>query len=158
VTWQWTTNRARVDRGLELLASGLGPFVDTWMALESVGGSDWMERPTARRQWQFGGRSRYLLHDSRFLLRVVTEEWGVFKDHLSRIERGFATELRDTGNRWAHSEPFSDDDTYRALDTTERLLIAVGATEQASQVRRIRLELWRCTAACCREPGADVAS
>jgi hypothetical protein len=36
---------------------------------------------------------------------------------------------------------FSDDDTYRALDTTERLLTAIGATGQANQVRRLRLDL-----------------
>jgi hypothetical protein len=46
----------------------------------------------------------------------------VFKDQLSRVEQGFATELKDTGNRWAHGDAFSADDTYRALDTIERRL------------------------------------
>jgi hypothetical protein len=70
---------------------------------------------------------RYSLSDPRFLLRVVTEEWRVFKDRLSRVEQGFATELRDVGNRWAHGDRFSTEDTYRTLDTMERLLTAIGA-------------------------------
>ncbi len=45
-----------------------------------------------------------------------------------------------TGNRWAHGEPFSADDTCRALDTMERLLTAVGAAGQASKVRGLRLD------------------
>jgi HEPN superfamily Swt1-like protein len=47
------------------------------------------------------------------------------KDQLSRVEQGFATELKDAGNRWAHGDPFSADDTYRALDTMERLLTPI---------------------------------
>ena len=39
--------------------------------------------------------------------------------------------------------PFSADDTYRILDTMERLLTAVGANEQASEVRALRLEIER---------------
>lgn len=70
----------------------------------------------------------------------MTEERGAFKGPLSLAHRGFAIELRDTGNRWAHGEAFADADADRALDTIERLLTAVGAIEQASQVRRIRAE------------------
>ena len=64
----------------------------------------------------------------------------MFKDALSRVEQGFATELKDAGNRWAHGDAFSAEDTYRTLDTMERLLAAVGAAGQASQVRRLRLD------------------
>jgi hypothetical protein len=69
----------------------------------------------------------------------VTEQWRVFTDRLSRAEQGFATELRDTGNRWAHGDEFSDDDAYRALDTIERLLHGAGAAEEAAEVNSIRL-------------------
>ena len=89
----------------------------------------------------FGGQRRYSVSDPRFLLRVITEQWGAFRDRLSQVERGFASELRDTGNRWAHNEAFSAEDAYRALDTIERLLTAIGAAEQASHVRRIRTDL-----------------
>jgi hypothetical protein len=85
--------------------------------------------------------SRSSLSDARFLLRVVTEEWRAFKDQLSRTEQSFASELRETGNRWAHGEAFSADDAYRARDTMERLLTAVSAAQQAGQVRVLRLGL-----------------
>ena len=126
---------------MRLLASGLGPFVNKAMAAAVPGSGDWVEILAARNPSRDGAGHRRSLSDPRFLLRVVTEEWRVFKDQLSRVEQGFATELRDAGNRWAHGEPFSGDDTYRALDTMERLLSAIGAAEQAGKVRGLRLDL-----------------
>ena len=102
-------------------------------------GSDWVGVFADRDRSRHRTVRRYSLSDPRFLLRVVTEQWRAFTDQLSRAEQGFATELRDTGNRWAHGEEFSDEDTYRALDTMERLLHAVGAAEHAADVRSIRL-------------------
>jgi hypothetical protein len=135
------TNRDRVDRGMAHLASGLGPFVNKQMAAAFPEGSDWVKILTARNPSRYSAEYQYSPSDPRFLLRVVTEEWRVFKDQLSRVEQGFATELRDAGNRWAHGDLFSGDDTYRTLDTMERLLAAIGAAEQASQVRQLRLDL-----------------
>lgn len=134
------TNREQVGRGLEYLARGLGPFVDASMSAAAPGGRDWLEVLEARDRSRFGSGRRYSLNDARFLLRVVTEEWRIFRDHLSRVEQSFASELRDTGNKWAHGDEFSGDDTYRALDTMERLLAAVHASEQAEAVRGLRLD------------------
>jgi hypothetical protein len=134
------SNRDRVDRGMGYLASGLGLFVDERMTAAASGRGDWIGILAARNPARHGGR-RDSLADPRFLLRVVTEEWRVFKDHLSRVEQGFAAELRDAGNRWAHGDPFSDDDTYRVLDTMERLLSAAGAAEQAGAIRVLRRDL-----------------
>ena len=48
-------------------------------------------------------------------------------------------------NKWAHQEPFSSDDTDRALDSAARLLTAVSAP-QADEINRAKLELRRlCT-------------
>jgi len=135
------TNRDRVDRGMGHLAGGLGPFVDKQMAAAFPGGQDWVKSLAARNPSRYSAGQRYSLSDPRFLLRVVTEEWRVFKDQLSRVEQGFATELKDAGNRWAHGDQFSADDTYRALDTMERLLTAIGAAEQAGEIRSLRLDL-----------------
>ena len=76
--------------------------------------------------------------DPRFLLSVITEESRTFREKLSRAEQSFASELRDTGNKLAHGTAFSADDTYRALDTMERLLTAVDATAEADAVRKLR--------------------
>jgi hypothetical protein len=131
------TNRDRIDRGMTCLAAGLGPFVDTHMAA-AFDGRDWVEALAARGPSGHEPGHRYSRSDPRFLLRVVTEHWRVFKDQLSRVEQGYATELRHAGNQWAHAEPFSAEDTHRSLDTMERLLTAVGAAEQAGQVRSLR--------------------
>lgn len=47
-----------------------------------------------------------------------------------------------TRNRWAHQNTFSTDDAYRALDSVQRLLTAVSATE-ADEVGRQKQELLR---------------
>jgi hypothetical protein len=135
------TNRDRVDRGMGYLATGLGPFVHEQMAAAFPAGEDWVQRLAARNPSRSGAGHRYSLADPRFLLRVITEERRVFRDSLSRVEQGFAEELRDAGNRWAHGDQFSAEDTYRTLDTMERLLAAAGAAEQAGQVRGLRLDL-----------------
>jgi len=135
------TNRDRVDRGMGYLATGLGPFVHKQMAAAFPAEKDWVQRLAARNPSRSGAGQRYSLADPRFLLRVITEEWRVFKESLSWVEQGFAAELRDAGNRWAHGDQFSAEDTYRTLDTMERLLAAAGAAEQAGQVRGLRLDL-----------------
>jgi predicted AAA+ superfamily ATPase len=133
-----TSNRDRIDRGLQQLAAGLGPFVDSAMSAVAPGGRDWVQVLEDRDNAKHGTTYRYSREDPRFLLKVITEEWRVFKDKLSRAEQSFASELRDTGNRWGHNESFSADDTYRALDTMERLLTAVDATTEADAVRKLR--------------------
>ncbi|MEV5414519.1 Swt1 family HEPN domain-containing protein [Thermopolyspora sp. NPDC052614] len=134
------SNRDRIGRGLELLGMGLEPFVDMMMSMATSGNQDWVEVLQARDAAKHGVHRTYEKSDVRFLLRVLTEEWRVFKERLSRGEQNFASELREVGNKWAHTKPFSGDDTYRALDTMERLLIAVGAMDRADEVRKLRLD------------------
>lgn len=50
-------------------------------------------------------------HDVQVQLRAITEQGYHFKGVLSRAQQGFASELRETRNMWAHDEPFSSDDT-----------------------------------------------
>jgi len=134
------SNRDVIGQGLELLASGLGPFVDARMTA-AIPGQDWISVLAARDRSRHGTGHRNSLSDARFLLRVVTEHGRAFSHQLSRAEQSFASELRDSGNRWAHGDAFSADDTYRALDTMERLLAAIGAAEHAAKVRSLRLDL-----------------
>jgi hypothetical protein len=135
------SNRDRIDRAMAYLASGLGPVVSERMTAAFPGGGDWIKALMARNPSRYSAGHRYSLSDPRFLLRIVTEEWRTFRDQLSRVEQGYAAELREAGNRWAHQDPFSVDDTYRTLDTMERLLTAVGAAEQAAEVRSLRGDL-----------------
>lgn len=102
-----TSNRDRVGRGFELLAEGLLPVVDEQMSAAAPAGADWLALLAARDEARHGTSRELSKDDPQVLLRVLTEEWRVFKDRLSRVEQSFATELRDTRNRWAHNEPFS---------------------------------------------------
>ena len=70
-------------------------------------------------------------------------QWNVvFRKTLGQAERTLVSELRDIRNRWAHQQPFSSDDAYRALDSAARLLTAVSAPESA-EVEKMKMELLR---------------
>ncbi|MCF6508334.1 DUF499 domain-containing protein [Blastococcus sp. MG754426] len=135
-----TSNRDRVGRGFELLAEGLEPFVDQLMSAAAGSGGDWLALLAARESAKHGGAKTYDKHDPAVLLKVLTEEWRVFKDRLSRPEQAMASELRDVRNKWAHNAAFNSDDTYRALDSMERLLTAADAPGQAEELRKLRLD------------------
>lgn len=133
-------NRDRISKALELAVEGLLPYVDQHMSAAAPG-KDWVALLEARDS--SGNRTvTYTKNDLQTLLKCITESRRVF-DGLGRIEHGYATELRDIRNKWAHMEPFNGDDTVRALDTTERLLTAIGAPEQAQAVNKIRIDLQR---------------
>jgi len=132
-----TSNRERVGRGFELLAEGLRPFVDTVMS--GVGEADWLERLAAR-DARNGAPRPINPDDPHVLLRVIGEKQQHFRQKLSRTDLSIATELRDARNSWAHNKQFSSDDTYRTLDSIERLLTAAGAPQQAEQVQKLRLD------------------
>ena len=71
------------------------------------------------------------------------DAWNdVFRKTLGQAERTLVSELRDVRNNWAHQEPFSSDDAYRALDSAARLLTAVSAP-QADEVEKMKMELLR---------------
>ena len=135
------SNRERVGKALDLLAEGLLPFIDPRMtAAASQVGGDWVRLISARDESKHGKSMRHHKEDPALLLRVLTEDWRVFSGELSRVEQSFASELREIRNRHAHNDSFTGDDTYRALDTMERLLSAVGAPSQADSVRRMRMD------------------
>ena len=129
-----TTNNERVGQALALLAQGLAPFVDRECGLKY--GMDWENAVPGD-----GARSKT---DIQFLLRTMTSTWrDVFERTLGRMERNYVSELIDARNRWAHQESFSSDDAYRALDSAERLLLAINAGEQAAEVGRMKHDLQR---------------
>jgi hypothetical protein len=134
---QTLTAKERVGRGLDILAVGLRPFVDEHMGANAPAGKDWLELLEARDEQRTGQPRRYSADDPRFLLRVLTEEWRAFGRAMPRHLQAFASELRETGNRWAHSPSLSEDDADRALDTMARLLRAVGAVDASENVSEL---------------------
>jgi predicted AAA+ superfamily ATPase len=137
-----TTNRERIDKALDLLRSGLGPFVEreltntykdgTAAELSRLLGEDRLNARNPAAEW-----------DVSVLLRLMWDSWNdVFRRTLGPAERGLVGELRGHRNNWAHQKTFSSDDTYRALDSAGRLLTAVSAP-QAEEIEKMKTELLR---------------
>lgn len=135
-------NRDRIARAFELFAEGVGPFVDQHMSAAMPAGSaiDWTDMIAARDEQRFGRRPVITKHDPQLLLRMILEEWRVFKDTLTRSHQNLAGLLKDARNQLAHNDPFSAEETYRILDNLELLLQAVGAVEQATAVHKSKVE------------------
>ncbi len=125
------SNRDRVGRALELLRSGLFPFVER--ELKTKHGDTWVEQARTA----FGTESHAVKAgtapgdwDAAALLSIMVGHYQyVFRYKLGKAERSLIGELQDIRNRWAHQGPFSLDDTNRALDSAKRLLVAVNAPE-----------------------------
>ena len=82
--------------------------------------------------------------DVHALLVLMWGQWNeVFRKTLGHTERTYVSELRGVRNDWAHQKTFSSDDTDRGLDTMVRLLNAVSAGQQATEVERSKQELRR---------------
>ena len=137
------SNHERVGKALELLKSGLGPFVEREIKgaiearhLDAHKLRDYAEDSVLANkpipEWDVAG-----------LLKLMWETWNdVFRKILGPAERGLVGELRGHRNKWAHQENFSSDDAYRALDSVGRLLAAVSAP-QSEDLERIKMELLR---------------
>jgi len=136
------TNYERVGKALETLRVGLKPFFEREM--KSAHGGQWTrvalqslseEKPATK-----GGQINW---DVKAILHVMWDQWNdVFRRTLGPAERSLLSELRDTRNKWAHQNPFSTDDAYRALDSIGRLLQSVAA-EEADEVEKQKMELLR---------------
>lgn len=153
------SNRDRVGSALELLNQGLFPFFERemkgaigekWEAevFSTLGTRVQLEEKGVRAKQ---GRLTFtpeqapkIRWDTYALLISIDEFWGrVFRNKLDKTDRSLVIELRDARNRWAHQEAFSTDDTYRMLDSVHRLLTAVSAGDEASEIDGQRQELLR---------------
>ena len=101
------TNHDRVGKAMELLKSGLGPFVER--EFKSI----YKERAAAELQ-RFLGEDRLNAKksvtalDVAALLKIMWDSWNdVFRLILGPAERSLVSELRDHRNKWAHQEAFS---------------------------------------------------
>ena len=51
--------------------------------------------------------------------------------------------MRDFRNRWAHQATFTEDDSYRVLDSAQRLLFAAGAVDEVEEIEDRKIEVLR---------------
>lgn len=136
------TNHERVGKGLELLRAGLEPFVQRELK-RAVHVRDIDEYRLRQILSDPGPRRQPSESDVQVLLKVMWDTWNeVFRDILGHAERSLVSELREHRNNWAHQQPFSSDDAYRALDSVHRLLTSVSAPE-VREVDALKQELLR---------------
>ena len=142
------SNRERVARALEIAAEALGAFVlanSPRTLPPERNGRPSFESSTRRRVTQggllvlpYGPVATTAGND-----RAARRSRIPFLRRLSRAEQNLAGELRDIRNRASHGAPFNFDDTYRALDTAERLLRAADQPAAADKIKAERIDLQR---------------
>jgi predicted AAA+ superfamily ATPase len=131
----------RVGRGLDAVRDGIRPVCElVWQAQY---GDGWLTEMHSRDRGAAGMPDP---NDLSFLLKGMHNTWQeCWRDRLGQAERAYTSELRGFRNTWAHSGQFSTDDTYRMLDTSERLLAAFSAAEQVKIVQALKKDLQRQT-------------
>ncbi len=136
------TNLDRVSKAMELLQSGLGPFVEREVrAAFQTGLSPQVLKPFV--DDPMIGKKPVSEWDVAAILRLMWETWNdVFRRILGYSERTLVSELRDSRNKWAHQQRLTSDDVYRVLDSTHRLLLAVSASE-ADELDKMKTEVLR---------------
>lgn len=148
------SNRDRVGKMFEIAAPVLDDFLQRTLMDNLPDEADWTLLVAAKDQKKGISGKEYSRTDPQTQLRMLTENiphqlkpgWFPFDGLLSQVHKSYASELRDYRDMWAHNKPFTDDDAYRALDTAERLLAALGGGDAAAEVAAIRLNLRRVTA------------
>jgi predicted AAA+ superfamily ATPase len=151
------SNRDRIDRMFHAMAPALDDFISSVVGqVDPAVGAEWAKLVQGKdlKNGAPAGK-KYDPLDPQVQLRMLTEgnitagykpAWYPFNQALGKAGESFAIELREVRNTWAHNGTFTDDDAYRALDTSERLLKLIGATAEADDVHSIRLNLRRVTA------------
>ncbi len=145
------SNIERIGKGLQILRSGLAPYIQRelkgsykerwWLSgVDTV-----LENAVGREALTGDGtpESRFERLDVQALLVIMWENWNnVFKPELGHSGRSYVSELREVRNNWAHQQPFTPEDTFRALDTMARLMEMIGAQEK-DELQELSREMLR---------------
>ena len=130
----------RVGKAMEALKVGLAPFVSR----EFINHYKSQVRQELERITEVASGEKTLFGqiDVAALLKGMWDSWNkVCRETLGLAERSLMSEMRDVRNRWAHQETFSSDDTYRALDSSHRLLTSL-SSPQANDIDKMKMLLF----------------
>lgn len=154
------SNRDRIGKMFDVLSPALDAFISRVLEPELADQdekvrTDWSLLLALKDAKKGASGKTYSRTDPYVQLRMLSENitgqvrqgWFPFDGKVTPAQRGLASELRDTRHDWAHGNAFSDDDAYRALDTAERLLSGLKAHDAADEIKAIRRDLRRVTAA-----------
>ena len=141
-----TSNHQRVTEGFEILTAVLAPYVA--QELRAQFGDEWWSRGVLgvlhehqRRDLPAAGADEAVIAklDAARCLRLMDVQWhDLFRRKLSGEHRTWVKELIATRNKWAHPGIFdmADEDAWRALDTTTRLVEQIDA-DAAERLRAL---------------------
>lgn len=142
-------NNEKVFRGFRSLLMAFAPYVCAMLKAEY--GQDWWSRAVMAKLWDeqkrdlpADGPDEKLMEalDIQRCLVLFDQYWNeIFRKRLSIDHRTWAKELMGVRNRLAHigTQDFSDDDTWRALDTMSRLCEQLDA-ERTEEIRALLRE------------------
>jgi hypothetical protein len=132
----------RIGLALDTLTRGLFPFFER--ELKAAYGSNWEETARSSLRGQIQGAPQINCWDAHAILSVMWEHWNnVFRFRLGMAERSLVIELREYRNRWAHQSTFTEDDSYRVLDSVQRLLRTCGAEHEAEEIEDRKFDVLR---------------
>jgi hypothetical protein len=132
------SRHGQLAEAFEVLASGLGPFIDERMASYFADDLSWEETAANR----MGRATEHGATDPLFQLLVLRRFWGpVFAEFFGEDLRGLLAQLIEARNLWAHFN-LPDDTSYldRILLSVERITAPV-APEYSSRLRQIRTRM-----------------
>ncbi|MBB5164134.1 DUF4011 domain-containing protein [Mycobacterium sp. AZCC_0083] len=131
-----------VGQLLTTLAGGLSPFVAHVLNRLLPPDTDWADLLRAKDASNGRRGGEYQSSDVALMLRAMTERLGdlgyPFNRAMPRQAEIYAKELREVRNKWAHTGEFNDAETYRAIDSGELLLRAIGATDVAARMQGLK--------------------
>jgi len=137
------TNQERAGKAMDLLRTGLAPFVEREVQAAAKAGTVRMEAVHRFAESPTLGNKPISQWDVAGLLKLMWETWNdIFGRTLGRAERSLVQELRDWRNKWAHQSSLSSDDVYRVFDSVGRLLASVSAP-QVEEIDKLKQELLR---------------
>lgn len=142
-------NYPLITHGFRQLLTGVAPYICKELMTEY--GAQWWQvavlgklYPEQQRNLPQGGDNETLVNslDIYLCLLLLDLYWGdIFRKKLAIDNRTWAKELIGVRNRLAHigSDDFSDNDTWRALDTMARLCDSIDASK-AEEIRSLLRE------------------
>lgn len=145
------SNRDRIGKMFDIMSPALDEFIQRVVSPGVDAEASWVDLVEAKDLRKGIVGKEYSRTDPYLQLRMLSENitgtvkpgWFPFRNILTRVHESYASELRDARHAWAHGGSFTDDDSYRALDTAERLLRAVGAPNAADGLGRLRRDVRR---------------
>ena len=136
--------RERVTIALEVLTREVYPYLEE--SLRKIYRDRWLDaaEESFRKDRSLTRNSdKTPRWDAQAILTVMWDQWNsVFRHKLGHTERSMVSELREFRNRWAHQMDFDFDDTFRVLDSVQRLIRAI-APDAEKEIAFQKRELLR---------------